>query len=54
MWLEVGASDEPNRNIVYDKPMVSTHEIRVDQTISTIGIPYFVLNNTTQNFDELV
>lgn len=43
LWLETGATNEPDRNHVYGMPIISTRDIRADYNVTTLGIQYNVI-----------
>jgi len=54
VWLEVVASDRPNRNRVYDLLIASARELKTRCIVLIVVTPYFSPSYTSHEFDEIV
>jgi hypothetical protein len=54
LWLEVGATNEPDRNQVYDISMIMAQDVRLDCNVLSVGTPQFGANKPLPVIKELV
>jgi hypothetical protein len=54
LWLEVGVTNGPDRNQVYDISMIMAQDVRSNCNVLSVGTPQFGVNKPLPFIKELV